>query len=365
MEKIRALIIDNDILVRRVFFNVLNSFDALDVRALSDREEISIVLQEEKVDVIFINIDNSDTSKNIDFKKLKTLYPSLKIVVTAPRSEKGAKETIEALKNGAIDFVTKPESNNSILFANNPFRKRLELIVNNIHHLKFGEENFRFITKSRKNLGAKKANIVVIGCGSEGVKDLYKVFKYLPENLDAPILIVPHLPKFYTKKLAESLNKASYLDTMEVTNGMYIKSGSAYIIPGGFHGELVPQNNGCYIRLHRGQRVNEVRPSIDLTFRSAAKYFSEATLGVFLSGYGHDGFAGARAIKERGGEVIVQDPRSLFAGKLSHDIIKAGYYDKICSVESISWEIIKRARLRKENINLVSPSAKSDILLQS
>lgn len=347
MSKIKALIIDNDILVRRFFFNILNSIDDVEVQVLYGHENLQSVLSENHFDVVFLNVDGNEGSEKVELNVLQTAYPNLNIVATAERSKSGGDAIIDALNNEVVDFVTTPEEHNAMLLANRHFRKRLSSIIENIRYFKAKKE--RKSDRQRKHIFSRqRAKIVVIGAGAEGIKTLYTVFRKLPGNLAAPILIVSHLPKTYTRILAESLNEISDLSIAEAKDGVKLVAGTAWVIPGGLHAEVSPDDHGYSIRLHRGQRENEVRPSLDVTFRSVARLFGKSALGVFISGCGEDGFKGAKQIKEHGGQIILAQSEAIFAGKLLDDIYEAGLCNQVCTEEYLSWEIMKRARLTKK-----------------
>ena len=346
METIKALIIDNNILERQVFSNVLKSFSDVDVRLLSEFDEPYSVIEKEDFDVIFLDVQESNSISTIDLEILRSKYPSLSVVAIAKRTREGAVSILKALNRGAVDFVTKPEENNMLLLAKNHLKKRLGLIIGSLKELRSGKRGQIKLRSIRKTKG-QKPGIIVIGTGSEGIRTLYKVLKRLPENLSVPVIVVAHLPKMFTRVLAESLNQVSKLKVIEAVDGDALRNGTVCIVPCGFHAEVIRGDREYLLRLHRGPKENEERPSIDVVFRSISRIFREKTLGVMLSGYRKDGFVGAQFLKEYGGEILIQQPDSLFAGALLNDIYDAGLCDHVYSEEFLSWEIVKRAHLEK------------------
>lgn len=349
MHRIKALVIENDILFRRVFYNILNGFESVETTVICNFDDLPSVLKGSSFDVAFLNVGEPNELGEKIFEHIKAQNPNMSIIATAKRTEKGAEAIILALKNGAVDFITKPARHNAVLMAGRHFEKRVTHIIENMIHT---QEEITWQKTAplakKKKFSRQRAKMVIIGSGSEGIKTLHTIFKKLPGNLAAPVIVVSHIPKIFTKKLAEWLNKDSELEINEAYDGALLKPGKVWIVPGGFHGEVTWGDAGYIIRLHRGPRVNEVRPSIDVTFRSVARLFGEGALGVVLSGYGHDGFSGAQQLKEWGGQIIVQKPEGLFASKLLRDILKADLGDQICSEEYLCWEIMKRSRLSKK-----------------
>ncbi|MBD3616290.1 MAG: chemotaxis protein CheB [Gracilimonas sp.] len=348
MENIKALIIDDNILERRVLSNMLKSFNGVEVRNVCDSEDIYTVIENEKFDVVFFDVQESRSSSKIDIEMLRAKYPSLLVVAIAKRTEKGAIAILNALNRGAVDFITNPEKNNMLLLAKNHFQKRLGLIIENIREIKSGKQRQGKLPLIRKN-NRQKADIVVIGTGSEGIRTLYKIFSKISGNISVPVVMVPHLPKIFTGVLAESLNRVSKLKITEAADRVKLEPRTVYVVPGGFHAEVIREDSGYSLRLHKGPKENGVRPSIDVVFRSISRIFREKALGVLLNGYGHDGFMGAQLLKENGGEILILQPDSLFAGALLNDIYNAGLSDQVCFEEFLSWEIIKRVPLEKRN----------------
>ncbi|HKK45208.1 MAG TPA: CheB methylesterase domain-containing protein, partial [Balneolaceae bacterium] len=185
--------------------------------------------------------------------------------------------------------------------------------------------------------------LVVIGGCTGGTKSLFALLAKLPEDLNIPVVIVQHLPRTYTKILAEKLNTVSHLMIREATNGVVLQDGDVWIAPGGYHCEIGQNGYQQVINVHRGVRENDMRPSIDILFRSAAKIYGEKTLGIILSGCGCDGIAGSEEIKLAGGQIIVQDPQTSIAPELPLSIIRNGFTREYYSPEELANQIVQRA----------------------
>lgn len=350
MKFIKVLVIDNDVFVRRIFCNILDTYNSVETKVICDFENLPPVIESGDFDIAFVNVEENGDSGETIFDTLTNRNPNILLVALAQRTEWGSESIIKALNIGAVDFITLPLKQTSVLMAHDHFKKRIDHILKNITQI---NTEFKIsempILRNQKHR-AKQAKIVIFGCGSEGIKTIHTLLSKLPASLAAPMIVVSHFPKILTKKLAEFLNTESELNIEEAFDGAELVPGRVWIIPGGQHGEVVQRNSGYCIRLHKGPRENEERPSIDVAFRSIARQAGSGALGILLSGYGHDGVLGARSLKNQGGDIIILNPEEIFASKLLVDIAEAGLVDHICTVDKIRLEIIKRVQFIKRRI---------------
>jgi two-component system chemotaxis response regulator CheB len=161
-----------------------------------------------------------------------------------------------------------------------------------------------------------------------------------------PILIVQHMPAFFTTQLAERLGKICAVPVREATDGMLVTPGTVLLAPGGRHMELVGDPLMPRIRLGDGPPENSCRPSADVLFRSAARLWAAGTLGVVLTGMGRDGLAGARTIVEAGGGIIAQDEFSSVVWGMPGEVVRAGLADAVLPVAQIGVEVALRLKRR-------------------
>ena len=357
MSRIKVLIIDNNILVRRAVTSVLNKHKDIEILWLTDDSaDMEKVVRHQKPDVVLLSIDDMHSNGLTILSNFRSRFPSLPIVIMSPRSTEGAEAVITGLRMGAIDFVTKPRHTNLILFAERHLEKRLEPIIRIASKIKvrkkLDEEILQSLIQPQKMFKdlteqpsiRLSVDLVVIGGCTGGTKSLFTILSNLPENLAAPIVIVQHLPQTYAKILAEKLNANTRLMVREASNGIALQEGDVWIAPGGYHCEIGKTSYQPVLNTHRGLRENNMRPSIDILFRSAAEVYKKNTLGVILSGCGKDGLAGARAIKRAGGQIIVQDPQTAIAPELPLSIIQKGLTKEYFSPEELADEITNRVR---------------------
>jgi two-component system chemotaxis response regulator CheB len=159
---------------------------------------------------------------------------------------------------------------------------------------------------------AEKFNVIVVGASAGGVEALVRLIGTLPHDLNAPLLVVMHVPPTAPSALPQILSRANRLAATYPVNGQRLQQGRIYVAPPDYH--LLLQAGGT-VELTRGPREHSCRPAVDPLFRSAALHYGPNAIGVVLSGTLDDGTAGLSAIKAAGGICIVQDPKdSLFAG---------------------------------------------------
>jgi len=146
---------------------------------------------------------------------------------------------------------------------------------------------------------------IVIGASAGGVQALTKLVSELPANLPAAVLIVLHVPSNVPSLLPEILARGANVPVAHATDQELISHGKVYVAPPDHH--LIIENGRT--RLVHGPKENLHRPSIDTLFRSAARWAGPRVIGVVLTGARDDGKLGMRAVKQRGGITVVQDPR--------------------------------------------------------
>ncbi|MGK7369307.1 MAG: CheB methylesterase domain-containing protein, partial [Candidatus Halalkalibacterium sp. M3_1C_030] len=180
---------------------------------------------------------------------------------------------------------------------------------------------------SLSDLKIYRPRIMVIGACTGGPKALTNLIEGLPENLNIPVVIVQHFPKYFTAELADMLDMRSKLKVREAYEGAPLKAGTVYIAPGGYHSEISGWSCKPVLKVHRGPRELNDRPSINNLFRSASNIFGRNVLAVILSGHGEDGLEGVKAVKRAGGLVIVQHPDSAIVPDLPLMILDSGFGD--------------------------------------
>ena len=178
----------------------------------------------------------------------------------------------------------------------------------------------------------------------------------LPASLPTPVLIVQHMPPMFTRILAERLDRVSPLQVMEGADGQRVEVGRVWIAPGDRHMLVERQMDAVRVRLSDGPAEHSCRPSVDTLFRSVAQAYGGRSLGVVMTGMGFDGVAGARALREQGARVIVQDEASSVVWGMPGNVAREGLADAVLALDSLPGEILRRARYLRDDAARRSPA---------
>jgi len=359
MNTYKILIVEKDLLARQAISKVIKKHGKFQVvTTASGVRGTESYIADNKPDVVLLNLEKPDSEEFEFLTKLRVRHPELPVIVLSPRNEEGAKVAITALSMGAVDVVTKPNRCNNLLFANRHLNKRLIPIIETAvvpvgqtirkealgDTGQYSQKDLEQVRKGWEDSGKKifKAGFIAVGGCFGGPKSLFAFITKLPGDLPVPVVVVQHFPKIYTKILADELNRRSRLRVREAYDGAELAPGIVWIAPGGYQTEIHQEGSKTTLRTHRGPRELGNRPSINILFRSAAKYFGNKTLGIVLSGIGMDGLSGAEAIRTAGGEILVQDPQFSPAPEMPLRILQAGISRKMCKAENFVDEILSR-----------------------
>jgi two-component system chemotaxis response regulator CheB len=179
----------------------------------------------------------------------------------------------------------------------------------------------------------KQPKLLIIGASTGGPVALTEVLMPLPANFSLPIILVQHMPENFTKAFAERLNKQCHIRVREAVDGDLLEPGLALLAPGGKQ-LMLDKRGGCVRIIGDNDRVN-YKPSLDITFGSAANVYGDKVLGVVLTGMGSDGCQGARLLKEVGSVLWSQDEASCVIYGMPMAVAKAGLSDRVLSLQEI------------------------------
>ncbi|MES2823802.1 MAG: chemotaxis response regulator protein-glutamate methylesterase [Pseudomonadota bacterium] len=186
----------------------------------------------------------------------------------------------------------------------------------------------------------KQPKIIVIGASTGGPVALTDVLIQLPKNFPQPIVLVQHMPENFTKAFAERLNKQCNIRVREAVDGDILEPGLALLAPGGKQLMLDKRNGGC-VRIFADDDRVTYKPSLDITFGSAANSFGDKVLGIVLTGMGADGCKGARLLKEAGSELWSQDEASSVIYGMPMAVARAGLTDRVLSLSDIGSRLAR------------------------
>ncbi|HHU70973.1 MAG TPA: chemotaxis-specific protein-glutamate methyltransferase CheB [Clostridiales bacterium] len=358
------LIVDDSALMRRVLSDIINK----DVRfhvseyATNGLEALDIMKSRAKeFDAVLLDI-NMPKMNGIEFlEKLNEHDIKATVIIVSTIAKKDARETITALELGAFDFITKPESYvevNSNQFADRilkrlTFATKAEEIEESEDELACGlTEEEPKDSKKGKSGKAKPVTdsktggkLVALACSTGGPKALHTLIPALPANLDAPMLIVQHMPSGFTKSLADRLNEISPIKVKEADDGDVLEKGTVYIAKGGHQMRAVKKRNGeYYLKVTKESARRGLLPCADIMYESLTDLDYDHIVCVVLTGMGGDGTAGIKKLnKSKNIYVIAQDEKTSVVYGMPKVIKESGLVNEVLPLTEIADAITKKA----------------------
>lgn len=346
MPRIRVLIVDDAVVIRRIISSVLEEDPEIEVVGTASNGQIALErVTQLNPDLITMDVEMPVMDGLKAVLEIRKTHKKLPIIMFSTLTERGAKTTLEALTSGANDYITKPGNigsiNEGLACLKADLLPKIKALCGHIS-LPISKP---LIPRRKQHNSAysnrikNKPTVLCIGSSTGGPNALADLFNAMKQAPNVPILMVQHMPPIFTKLLAERLSKISPIKCVEAENGMTIKSGQAYIAPGGFHMEVKREGNSVILRLNENPQENSCRPAVDVLFRSIATVYGKSTLGVILTGMGKDGCNGSEAISEKGGRILVQDEASSVVWGMPRQVANAGLADQVLSLKDLGPEI--------------------------
>lgn len=351
MPKIRVLVVDDSIVIRRLLTEVLSQDPDIELAGTAPNGRIALAkLPQLNPDLVTLDIEMPDLSGIETLPLLRQAYPKLPVIMFSTLTERGALATLDALSRGASDYVTKPANVGSVAAGMQSVRDQL---IPKIKALCAPPTPVRTASHVNVNIACSdnrtpaRCDVVVVGSSTGGPQALSKVLCELPANFPVPVVVVQHMPPVFTNHLANRLHQAGSLEVREARNGDLVQPGLVLIAPGNFHLQLVRQ--GTQIRAFTNQQPpeNSCRPAVDVLFRSAAEVYGNRCFGVVLTGMGQDGLRGSQQIVSNGGTVFTQDEETSVVWGMPRAVTEAGLASRVLPLSEISsalQEVASRGR---------------------
>lgn len=190
----------------------------------------------------------------------------------------------------------------------------------------------------------RRFELIVIGCSLGGMRAVQMILEALPKEFCVPIVIVQHRYRTSSEALPAFFRRHAHLDVVDADDKQWIRRGTVYLAPADYH-LLVDRDGGRgELSLSVDARVEYSRPSVDVLFESAAAAYGPSVIGIVLTGANADGARGAKAIKQYGGFVVVQDPATAEAPAMPQAAIDAARVDRILPLERIGPFLVELCR---------------------
>ena len=359
-DKIKVLIVDDSALVRQVIAQALSADP--DIEVIGTASDPIFAIQKMKLqwpDVLVIDIEMPRMDGITFLKKIMAQRPT-PVVICSSLAEEGAQATFEALSAGAISIITKPKiglksfledaSNDIVQAVRSAARANLRALPAGSSAAAAApprklSADVMLSAAGDRALVRTTDQIVAIGTSTGGTQALEAVLTRLPATC-LGIVIVQHMPEKFTAMFAERLNEICQIEVREAANGDRVLPGLALIAPGGQH-MMLKRNGAQYVvEVADGPLVNRHKPSVDVLFRSAAKYAGANALGIIMTGMGDDGARGLKEMHDAGAKTIAQDEASCVIFGMPKEAIKLDAVDQTMALEQIPAAIVGFSRGR-------------------
>ncbi|MEZ6123595.1 MAG: chemotaxis response regulator protein-glutamate methylesterase [Planctomycetaceae bacterium] len=344
MRKIRVLIVDDSVVIRRLLSGILEQDPEIEVVGTAANGSIALAkLPQVTPDLVTMDVEMPVMDGLATVAELRKAYPKLPVIMFSTLTERGAIATFDALARGANDYVAKPANVGSVAAGMESVKSELIPRIKALcpFHQSSGHSAVPAVRPVGRVTTQSRCDAVVIGSSTGGPQALSSILSKLPGDFPAPIIIVQHMPPVFTKHLANRLNQECRLSVCEAESGEAVESGKVFIAPGGLHLEIQRQGTAVRTKLTESPPENSCRPAVDVLFRSAAKVYGGNLLAVVLTGMGQDGKRGAEAITGVGGTVIAQDEASSVVWGMPRAVTEAGLASIVVSLNGVPSELVR------------------------
>jgi len=352
---LKALIVDDSAMHRKIVQDVLETFPYIEVVGIAQNGKIALSKAVSfKPDLLTLDIEMPEMDGLEVLERLRHELPEAVAIVFSAFTTEGARITLRALELGAFDFIPKPCTGN-LMENRERFKSAIAPMLEALLRSKrtkpiVKEPSFypknQIITNpgqisSRRHSVISKA--VAIGISTGGPVALAKLIPNLPADIGVPIFIVQHMPPMFTDALAAKLNSLGGISVKEAINGEVICANTVYIAPGGKQMKVAAlyPDNLLVIQVTDDPPENNCKPSVDYLFRSIARHYGKYATGVIMTGMGYDGTEGLKLMKQNGAMIIAQDESTCAVYGMPRKPVEIGIVDVIAPLDLIAGEICR------------------------
>lgn len=332
--KKRVLVVEDSILMQRVIGDIVSLSLHFEVCGYArDVVEGWAKFNKLRPDLITLDFELPGENGLVLLSKIMNSRP-IPVLMVSAHTKDGAELTIRALEMGAVDFFTKPSGQISI-----DLYEYKDDLINKLEIASQATVSLIKKEQIRKKPARSLDFYVGIAASTGGVRALNYIIPSLPSKCGMRILVVQHMPRYFTASLAFHLNERSSMVVKEAKNDELILDGEVLVAPGGYHTEV--HISGKKVILNDGPARHGVKPSADVLFESMAEAYKERAIGIVLTGMGHDAALGMKKIKQLDGATIVQDPKDALIGGMPQSAIDTGMVDHVLPLHLIPEKLLE------------------------
>jgi two-component system chemotaxis response regulator CheB len=368
------MVCDDSAVIRGLIAKTLDSDPDIQVVTTVANGQMAISsLTRYSIEVCILDIEMPVMDGLTALPQMIALQPDLQIIMASTLTRRNAEISLRALADGAADYLAKPSTT---IQGGTDFK--IELVAK-VKALAAARRRIAGIPRPQSTaparqtpstnytlpsepvapqptpaaprlalvLGAERVptpatelpEIIAVGSSTGGPQALFSMMTAFGKNLAQPIVITQHMPATFTTILAEHIERASGIPTVEATDGMAIQGGRAYVAPGDFHLTIEAQGTQRIARLLKTPPENYCRPSVDPMLRSLVKVYGKRVLVVILTGMGHDGLKGSEAVVAAGGTILAQDEATSVVWGMPGAVANAGICSAVLPLQEIAPQV--------------------------
>ncbi len=350
---IRVLVVDDSALMRQLLTELMSSDPEIEVvGAARDPFVAREMIKQLSPDVLTLDVEMPRMDGLTFLRNLMRLRP-MPVVMISTRTAAGAEASLEALAIGAVDFVTKPESDvvrelagyreEIIDKVKVAARARVMRRTEQAVRPRYSADAILPAAAAARSRAVFGTRLVALGASTGGAEALTEVIGALPPD-SPPVVVAQHMPPGFTASFARRLDGLSRVRVSEAVDGEPITPGHVYIAPGQLH--LLVERSGAQLvcRLSDGPPVNRHRPSVDVLFRSVAAVVGRSAVGALLTGMGDDGARGLHELRETGAPIMVQDEATSVVWGMPGSAVRLGPVEDVLPLGQIAARLMERVR---------------------
>jgi two-component system chemotaxis response regulator CheB len=335
----RVLIVDDSVVVRRLLTELLSAEPDIEVIGVAGNASLALVkLEQVNPDVVVLDMEMPGTGGCELLPQIRKGSPELPVIMfRAPNAAGSRAAIVQAAKEQVLP--------------------RIRAVV--VHSARAKEATqAEPVRRISREFDAHHVDVVAIGASTGGPNALADLFARIPASFPVPIVLVQHMPSFFTKLLADRLSASCPLSFTEASHGDVLEPGRVWVAPGGLHMRLERTGSDVTIALDMGLPVNSCRPSVDTLFQSVSATFGGRSLGVILTGMGQDGLRGCEHLHACGAEIVAQDEATSVVWSMPGSVVRAGLAQTVLPLPKIAAEIVRRVqRNRSWSVHHTDPPA--------
>jgi two-component system chemotaxis response regulator CheB len=360
MEKrIKVMIVDDSAVVRQTLKELLDSESEIETIAVASDPIFALKKLETVLpDVIITDVEMPRMDGLTFLRTVMEKYP-MPVVVCSSMVEAGSSNALKAFEYGAIDIIQKPKLGTkqfledsrveicdvvkAAYLSRHKIGLKKTVIVQHEVTPKYTADVIMPKPDPHRVMLETTDRVVVVGASTGGTEALREFLEALPEDTPG-IVIVQHMPEHFTAAFAQRLDGLCRMSVKEAANDDTVIRGRALIAPGNHHTMLKRSGARYYVEVKEGPLVCRHRPSVDVLFRSAARYAGKNALGIIMTGMGDDGSRGMKELHDAGAYNIAQDEASCIVFGMPNEAIKLGGVDTVLPLSKIAADTLKHAR---------------------